>query len=734
MILFLEQWKDYPNAIIDYKTNNKSALELAVKLKQMGIKNNSFFLALHDPTLSGLDPLDPNLTQEQMIRVGIECRVNPWYVLREVARVPSQAGNASDRVQFNRSIICLWWCFFNHVTIILTQPRQTGKSFGTDLLLNGLMNFWSSNTKINLLTLSDKLRTETVGRIKAIYEELPKYLKFKTRNDLNNTEEMTINKFNNKYRTHIAQSSPKAAYNLGRGLTTPILHVDEGPFQPNINVALDACLPAMDAAIDMAAKNDEPYGIIYTTTAGKKDEASGKFFYRMIGKSARWTEKFYDCENQESLELVIRSNKGTYRVYAEFSHRQLGKTDEWLMKKIGEREMSPDAVNRDYFNIWTSGTQTSPIPTKFLEKLTNSIVNEAHQHISPIGSYITRWYIEENQREAYMKTNKTIIGVDTSDASGGDDISFVGVDVETGATVFIGTFNETNLIAFCQWLVWWLFTYENSTMIIERKSSGVTIIDYLLMFLPQKGIDPFKRLFNWVANDPLEHKERHTESQYPIHRRADDLYVRAKKYFGFATSGGGETSRSELYSTTLQNAVKRCSDRVLDKELTEQITGLVIRNGRVDHDVGGHDDLVIGWLLCHWFLTMGKNLNNYGIDPIKVLCKSQEVKQLTIEEQAVDYEQSRIRARISELFTLLANEQNSFICERYEKELRLLDSRIVLKNNEYFSVDATINTAREENKRKYKSSYQPLQQNVFNDLNYNSYYNSSDNRENIVLS
>lgn len=724
-ISFLSDWTKYPDAIIDYNTKNKSAIELSIKLKKMGIKNHSFFLVLLDKSLSGIDPFDENLTLEQQIRIGVEVRCNPWYYLREIARVPSQAGNETLMVEFNRSIVCLWWCFFNHITIILTQPRQTGKSFGTDLLMNGLMCFWASNTKINLLTLSEKLRTETVGRIKAIYDELPTYLRFKTRTDLNNTEEMTVNKFGNRYRTHVAQAAAKAAYNLGRGLTTPVLHVDEGPFQSNIDVALDACLPAMDAATDMAAKNNEPYGVVYTTTAGKKDEPSGKYFYKLLSKSARWTEMFYDCANAEELEKMVRSQKGTFRVYAEFSHKQLGKTDEWLMKKIGEREMTPDAVNRDYFNIWTSGTQSSPLPTHVLEKLTTSIIPEEFQQISSIGGYILRWYIPENQIQNYMEQNETVVGIDTSDASGGDDISFVCTDVKTGATVCIGAFNETNLITFSQWLVSWLQQYEKCTFIIERRSTASTIIDYLLLLLPQKGIDPFRRLFNWVVNDPLEHKERYAEIKLPLDRRSEDIYVRCKKYFGFATSGTGETSRTELYSTTLINAAKRCSDRVLDKFLTEQITGLIIRNGRVDHSLGGHDDLVIGWLLTHWLLTMAKNISYYGIDPTKVLKESsgttkQEI--LTYE----DYEQLKIRNRISELFNMLSKEQDSFMCERYERELRYLDSKIVLKENEYFSVAATIQEARNQNRRKYSN-------NQLNNLRDNELLINSYNENTIIV-
>lgn len=699
MILFLEDYLKYPGVILDLKTNNKSALELAVKLKRMGVKNNSFFLILFDQTLSGVDPHDPNLTLEQMERIGIECKINPWYVLREVARVPAKAGINSERVQFNRSIICLWWCFFNHIVIILTQPRQTGKSFGSDLLMQCLMNFWTNNTSINLLTLSEKLRTETVGRIKEIYDEFPPYLKFKTRNDLNNTEELTIKAFNNKYRTHIAQAATKAAYNLGRGLTTPILHVDEGPFQPNIEVALDACLPAMDAAWDMASKNNEPHGIIYTTTAGKKDEPSGRYIYNMVLKSVKWTEKLYDCINREDLVNVLKQNKGVARIYAEFSHKQLGKTDQWLYEKLSERQMSPDAINRDYFNIWTSGTTSSPLPTALIEKLVNNIKPDEYQMISKIGTYITRWFIPEEEINDYMKNRRLVLGIDTSDGAGGDDLTLVGIDELTGETIMVGSFNETNLIVFAQWLVWLLETYENIFMIIERRSSAITIIDYLLLLLPQKGIDPFKRLFNWIVNDPLEHKERFEEIKAPMNRRSEDLYVRCKKYFGFATSGTGETSRSELYSTTLINAVKRCYDKVKDKELIQQIAGLVVRNGRVDHGVGEHDDLVIAWLLSHWFLTMSKNLSYYGFDASKVLTKSSTQKSLTPYEMIEHKEQTEIRNRIIELYNLLSNEIDPYISESYEREMRYLDSRLKLRDDENFSVDATINAAKEENKR-----------------------------------
>jgi len=721
MIMFQQDWASYPSAIIDTETKNKSFVRMAALLRAMGVKNNSFMLALHNPRLQGIDPYSKNLTIEEMAMIGVECRQNFFYYIREVARAPATAGVEASVVEANRGNMALWWAFFNHITFILIQPRQTGKSFCTDLLMTGLMNFVCSNTQINLLTKDDTLRSENVKRLKEIYDELPPYLNFKTKTDSNNTEALSINRFGNSYITHVPQASPKRAYNTGRGLTTPIVHIDEGPFQPNINIAMTAMLAAMGAACDRAEEMNEPYGVILTTTAGKKDSVEGKYIYNFAQESAVWTERFYDAKDYDELHDMVCSNsrKGVYRVYGNFTYKQLGKTDEWLKDKLDRSNQTPDEANRDFFGIWTSGTQTSPIPTNILEKLTASIVGEEYQQINPIGGYILRWYIPKAQIESYMATKKTVIGIDTSDASGGDDISFVMLDVESGELISIGTFNETNLITFAQWLVYILDTYTNSTMIIERRSSGITIIDYLLLFLPQRGIDPFKRLFNWIVNDPLEQKTLSDDMNVSLRRRKEDVYVRAKRFFGFATSATGQTSRSELYSVTLQNAVRRCADKIKDRSLTEQITSLVVRNGRIDHDVDGKDDLVISLLLAHWFLTMGKNLSMYGIDPKQIFIDHKPIENVDPGQAYFRYEQDQIRQKIETLYEKLKVETDETISEKIENELRYLDSRIVLMDGEYYSVDALISEARDNRKKRHSNVKASAGQSYYEKYGYN---------------
>jgi hypothetical protein len=706
MILFSEDWLRYPDAIIDHTTRNKSALELAAKFRMMGVENNAFFLALHNPDLQGVDPFDPNLTQRQMLAIGLEIKVNPWYYFREIGRVPAMAGNETHFIEFNRANIAEWWCFFNHIITILTQPRQTGKSFCTDHLATVLMNFLCSNTTIHLLTKDDKLRAENIDRLKKIYNELPAYLNLKTREDANNTEEITVKRLSNAYKTHVAQADQKKANNQGRGMSTPILFNDEGPFQKNLDVSLMAAVGAMGAAIDAAKRNGEPYGIVFTTTAGRKDEKEGAYFYDMVTGSAPFSEKFYDAKNQDALEELVKKNgRGNYRVYICFSHTQLGKDDEWLREKITLVPMTPEAINRDFFNVWTSGNSSSPFPIEIIEKVAKSEREPVYTSIEKFG-YMLRWYIDENKIEPFMQSNAVVAGLDTSDAVGKDDIAIVFTSIVSGEVIASGQFNETNLINFAMFLVDIMVRWPKLILVPERRSSAIAIIDHLLKFLPYHKVDPFKRIFNWVAHDPLQYKERAEEMQQPLSMRNEEVYTRSKRYFGFATSGSGATSRQELYTSTLLAAVKRNCTQIYDKMLGGQIRGLQVRNGRVDHAAGEHDDHVVAWLLTHWFLTKGENMSSYGIDPMQVFSRNAvELKPRSVEEKLGDYMQLQIRQRINNLFELMAAEANEFMFSRYEQELRQLDRQLVLKEGENFSIDRFLHELDEKKKKNRVMNY-----------------------------
>ena len=698
MILFARDWQRYPDAIVDTKTANQSFLRQASVYRSMGVKNHAFPLALHDKRLQGLNPHDTqSIGYEEAAMVVSECKVNPWYYFREVARAPASGGSESVPVEANRGNIALWWLFFNHITTMLVQIRQTGKSFSTDVLMSLLLMVQCYATKINLMTKDDTLRRANIQRLKDIISDLPAYMQLKQYDDLNNTEEITVNALGNRYTTHVPQSSPKRAINMGRGLTTAIFHIDEAPFQSNIEIALPAALAAMSAAIDRAKEEQAPYGIIMTTTAGKKDDKDGKYVYKLWTESASWTERFFDCANKEELDHTVRRNSrgGVLRVAAEFNHRQLGKDDAWLRSKLEELMQSGDDANRDFFNMWTSGSQSSPLAIHILELIRGSVRTPLFEEIHPTGGYVIRWYIPEDAIDKRMNTGDYIIGMDTSEASGNDDISMVIIDTSTLEVVAAGTYNETNLIVFSQWVASILIRFRKTTAIIERRSTGATLIDYLLIHLPEAGIDPFQRLFNMVVHEKEEQPERFKEINVPMGRRDPSIYVRFKKFFGYATSGSGVTSRSALYSTTLRMATNKAAGKIYDKAIIDQITGLIIKNGRIDHEVGEHDDMVIGWLLCNWLIMQGLNLSFYGIDSKFIMADVDPPKVLDFAMLRQQHEQNNLRQQIDAVNERLGKERDEFICTRLEHELRVLMSKIIYKESEITSVDEMIRQARD---------------------------------------
>ena len=719
MILFYNDWYKYPNAIIHENTKNQSFIRLAALYKKMGIKNHAFILSLLNPDLQYLDPHSSNLTIDEMVAIGIECRMNPWYALREVVRAPAESGNEDVPFIANRGNISTFWLFFNHIFNILIQPRQTGKTFTLAVLINYLLNIATQNSTQVLLTKDDGLRAKTMDKIRDTEEAMPDFLIQRTKNDISNTAEIKVSKLNNSITALVSSLSEKAALKVGRGFTSPIFYIDEAAFIPNISKALPAALAAGGAAREIAERNNSIYGTILTTTAGKKDDKDGKYVYNMLQESLIWYEKLLDCENLEDLrETIKKNNNGIVRINSTFSHRQLGYTDEWLKRRIEESVSSGQDAERDFLNKWTSGNITSPLDQELLEIIKNSEKEPVFTDLNKNG-YMLVWYIDENIINTELNSKPYVLAVDSSDAIGNDNIALILRSVYDGSVAMRASINETNIIDFCLWLCEYLVQYKKVTCIIERRSTGSSIIDYLLKMLPSFEEDPYKRLFNRIVNDREEHLEEFKVASGPLFRKTIDMLVQHKKYFGFATSASGLTSRSELYGQTLQDCAKKTGHLVNDRKLIEEISGLVVKNGRVDHDDGGHDDIVIAWLLSYWLIARGSNLDVYGIDRNAVLINNKDTKGIDDRDLKHDLE---IRKEIDILLEKIKESNDENLSYTYEKQIKFLSSRII--NKQYLStdsVDQLLNKIKEEKSARIYGN-RPKQLDLFS--NQSSYQKS----------
>ena len=679
IILFYKDWAYYPSARPDINTRNKSALKFASILKTMGIKNHHFHLALINPALSGVDPFDPDLTNETKLLIVNECKINPWYFFRECLRIPIEGGIGSKFLEFNRANISLFWCFFNHIRYFLIQPRQTGKSVSADSTYVYLLLLGGLNTKISLLTKDDDLRRRNILRMKKIMDVLPRYIDIRNKNDSNNQECITVNALQNRFDVFVPQKDEKGANNVGRGITTPVFGNDEGPFISWIEKSLQAALPGMSAAIEDARSIGAHYGSIFTTTAGSKDDKSGEFIYNAIQASYVWNEDLYDSYDEEELYKIVKmGGKNTLSINGTFSYKQLGKDDPWMMDQLQLTMQTPDAANKDYFNVWRSGTESHPLPLNLRNVIVSSQKEAVYTEIDKENYYTVRWYIRREDINQRLYRGNYILGVDPSEGCGRDDIGVVLTDVSTGETIAAANINETNILTFGEWIHNVLVKYPSITLLMERRNTGASILDHLLRSLPAVGVDPFKRIFNTIVNNYDEEEKAWKEINVSMGSRPRNVYVKYKSKFGFATSGAGMFSRSNLYDYVLFNAAKFIGNMTRDKILIDQINTLTKIKNRVDHEEGKHDDLVIAWLMNMWLMTTGKNLSYYGINTQYLLMSAKDItqKEYSTKQKYDKIAQVKLNREIDEVTDMIKDEKDPYISKQLENKLRALCSRV----------------------------------------------------------
>lgn len=594
MILFKHDWIGLSSDHFDATTTNKSFIKMHHVLKRMGIENNKFFLVLLDKDLRGIDPhnLKDNST-ELKLRIARECKLNPWYAFREVIRIPV-IGSDGIHFKLNRANLCMIWLFFNHVDVFLIMPRQLGKTIGSISIGALIIYFIGFNTIFSMLAKDDKLRRENVSRLKDIRDCLPAWLISKDRNDTDNSEEVHYTALNNKYQTYVAQNSIAGAEKLGRGMTTPCQHWDEIAYFTNIDITYPVAISSTNAAIETAKAHGQPYGNIVTTTSGKLNTTEGKFAHNLLCNSLTFSETLYDLLDINALNRVVKENSPQRMVYAEFSYKQLGKTDEWFKDTAARTSGGEDIIARDLLNQWTYGTEKTPINKEILATMYRTKIEPLY--VQYIDDFMIKWYIPKEQvlGKDFEKI-PVIIGMDASENVGRDFTSFVFTDARDLSVIGTAVCNSTNIIKVALFVMKWLVK-PNILFIPERNSVGCAIIDYCLLKLDEKNIYPYAKIYNTAVQDNLTLSE------------LVQLHNTKRNVFGFRT---GKDSRNFLYKTVFFKMLDSCADRINDAQLINEISGLSIKNGRIDHGTGGHDDTIIAYLLTGYVAFFGDNLRMY---------------------------------------------------------------------------------------------------------------------------
>ncbi len=673
MFLYKHDYDQLGPQYFDANTRNSSFIRMFAILKRMGVENNKFFLAITQPELSGIDP--HNLTdnsEELKLKIALECKRNIWYVLREVIRVPA----IGNRIMFrlNRANLATTWLFLNSIDVYTVIPRQMGKTTSMSSIFATLLYILGEYQSMAYLCPSDKLRRETVDKVKDIRDGLPQWMLFKQSADSNNSEGLSYKALNNKYLTFVAQSGVSGADSLGRGQTVSVAHWDEVAYFNHIDITYSVAVNSTIAAVEAAKKSGQLYGNVLTTTAGKLNTKEGKFAHKLLCSSLLFTEHLYDTPNRDALAELVKMNSKQRMVYCEFSHLQLGKSDAWLDEVAARSSGTKEAIDRDLRNIWSrGGGKNDAVEAKYLKILFAS--KRDPEWVETVDGFLIRWYLPESVvKGPDFGKIPIVIGTDSSENVGKDYTTMVFMDARSLEVIGVCSCNTVNIIRVALFICEFLLQ-PNFLFIPERNSTGCTIIDTILIEFEKRGINPFKKIYNSIIQDRYKFKD--------VNYSQSSLANKYRKHFGFRTTGGKKFGRGFLYNTVFFKALDHGADRINDATLINEISGLEEKNGRIDHRDGENDDHVIAYILAAFVLFWGENLHLYSFLNNNIDLLLCDLREDTPKLEANNIITTKdLRDRIASLKKSISKETNATVRITMKHQLKIYDDMIDVRDED----------------------------------------------------
>ena len=639
--------------LYDTNTTNKSFIKMSMILKRMGVKNHKFMLTLYQEDLLGVDPFDPDLSKEMKMKIILEAKLTPWYAFREVIRIPESGSSKASMFRLNRANLAGLWLFFNSIDTFLTMPRQIGKTI-TYVALAVYNNYiLAEQTDIGMFAKGSKLQGDNVKRLKNIRDALPEYM-FENGfgSSSNNQESVEYFVSNTKYSSLVANPSKKVAFDQGRGSSFIWTHWDEFGYYTNNVLAWAAAIPATRIARARALENGIPCANVITTTAARIDTPEGAFAYELKSDAMRFNERVYDTEDIEALKALVKVNSKNGFMYLEYSYRQLGLTDEWFEECcVG---LTKDKIDTEYLNRWISGTEKSIISRELLDRMEASTKEPVH--ISVENGLVLNWYVAESVITTPEIMNiPFIIGSDNGDQVGDDFTTLVMLNPKDMAVVMTTRCNTENVMFVIDTILHLLKRFPRSLYVPERNRAAQILDIIIHRMVHEEHMDPLRRIYNTYVNDKGD------VSGVDL----DDGGKRKK--FGFYTSAN---SRHVLYSKVLMTAVNANAANMQDKTLVSEIAGLVVKNGRIDHQSSGHDDTVIAYLLGIWFVLFAKNIGMYGIHEHEIMETTEDGK---VESNVSIVE---LKRKIKQIKEALSHTTSLMMQTAYTQELTVLTRQL----------------------------------------------------------
>lgn len=590
--------------IYDFKTKNKSFLEVHEQLKLLGIKNNAFFLLLLNPRLQGIDPHDPNLPPEIALMVIEECSLNIFYFLREVVRIPEQ-GAGTVPFKLDRGTLAALYCFVNNQNFYLMKPRQTGKSVGICAMLAWAFKFGITNGQFMFSANKEKIGKDNLKRMKTYIGLLPSYIakagtitkdsSGRTIRKTNNVKSYVEPVTNNSATVANCAISQETAEEIGRGDSHNFEFFDEAEFTSFIETIVQVSGMAFHTASTNAINNGAYSCRIFATTPGDlSDKKKCQSALKIVNDALTWSEEYYDWKPSEFKDLV--ASKSAYDVvYIEYDYKQLGLGEDWFRSACKEVGNDPNKIRREILLQRFSGNSESPFTEDDITELKDNVKTPVWtQKIAKI--YNILFYVP---KEEIKKNRLYFLCLDPSDGTGSDRYALTVLDPYTQKT--IAEFRSEYMTSRgCFELIEYLVTayFKTPLIIIENNRNGITLIDLFC----ESWLKPYiytsqdMNVVNSIVREELDEQGFIKEE------------IAKRRYNGVKT----DLNSRPMMMNILVDAVRFKKDILDTQYIFEDINNLVLKNNKIQAAAGEHDDSIMSWCLGMYVLYYGERLERYG--------------------------------------------------------------------------------------------------------------------------
>ena len=617
----------------DFGTKNTSFLLTAQELKTIGIKNYYFMLEVKYPNLGvqDIDPLNPDISPEDIGRIHMENKNNPWFFFRECVRVPVRGAGKFPLV-LTRASCAAVWCFTHSIDFMLCQPRQTHKTTWLTSIIEYAFIYVYRNVEIPYMHIRQDRCLENAELLRDYICALPSYMNpWYGRNKLPGTKSLKYDEHNTSITILSQADSEVKAKDKMRGMTLFTCFLDEYEYIPYISSVMEGATPAIISGRDIMRKTHGIACMMYASTPGDLETSTGKAAQRMIDKTPQFSEQLYDFTEDELknyFEGVTQPDEYGNPVqitmlYIEFNYIQLRKDEKWL------REQYTEAVRNDKMAEYRRGVllqrfrggSGAYFKQEDLDYIQNNY-REPDYDLFLMKKYHLYTYKHDitvpdlNSDTPYFDMSiPYLVGIDVATGKCGDNTAICVVHPYTLQVVgellspYMGIFDLFRVITIIAEML------PKCIFCLESNYNGADVVDFVQE----------TQLENRFYHDPQTELTKNVlEKKLPeitLKQKAMD-----KRRFGTYVS---PKTRETMFNI-LKNILKDNRHLINTKYLVKDVCNLVVtKTGKIAADDGEHDDLVMSYLHAVYVLKYGYKLTRFDID--KNLCTYEKTNDIIME-------------------------------------------------------------------------------------------------------